>query len=869
MSDVRTANRGPLRRIAAAGALACLVFVPLTASGCDESLASSLPPGAGDAQYASWEGESTAADAAAGAAVTRPADRWGDEDGPTRDHPVAGEPGDDTIPEDTIPEDTIPEDTIPAAEPDDERPRRDERSDAPAGEPGERAACPADVVCVTGLPFIHEGDTSAAPPGKLNGYSCALDSNEGGPEVLYRVDVPVDGFLSAAVYDGEGVDVDVHILASPEASSCVARGHHDASADVAAGTWWIAVDSWSDEAGVAQAGAYRVEIGLLAPSQGPCGVALGTMPRVGDGGDHLAMPATGPVVMEAHLVTQVEPPPFPATATDELQEHFALSQAVSGLVMHRDQVWAPLEGGSFYGAGIGSPSLFPVLDEAWYVNMYWTTSARPDRGTRMLIRIPGTDRAVVVAAGYETGPGNLGNIGGTTEETHFFLGTGHKSELTLGIATDQSLPLGPRRCTDVEPVPRAPTSGLPRYPAGQIHSPINGALVERWAAIASAAPDAAEDVFMKVGASTTVSSNFMKCFAGSHVDADLLSPAGQAARASFLTGDAGGQDPFSRSTLAAKSGMSAVWATAGSPSPIAMELAAGAARFAVVAYGANDMQLGISYESAIHGFADHLLQLVDELLAAGVVPVLATVTPRLDAAYAYRWVPTYNAVIRGVAQGRGIPLLDMHHIASALPGYGLSGDGLHMNVHTEGGASRACRFGEEALEHGYNSRNLATMEALARVHSVMIAGASAPDPAAPGLSGDGTVESPVIVAELPFVDIRNTAEAPSAELDVYEGCDSLADESGPEVLYRLDLTEPTRLRMMVFDQGAVDVDLHLLDETASEAGCVARDHNLLQLTLPAGTWHIAADSYVSGGVVKAGEFVLVIHECEADDPTCD
>jgi hypothetical protein len=64
----------------------------------------------------------------------------------------------------------------------------------------------------------------------------------------------------------------------------------------------------------------------------------------------------------------------------------------------------------------------------------------------MLFRKPGTDLAVVVAAGYETGPGNLSNIAGTVEETHFFLKTGHKSTLTLGIAEDQGLPLGPRIC---------------------------------------------------------------------------------------------------------------------------------------------------------------------------------------------------------------------------------------------------------------------------------------------------------------------------------------------------------------------------------------------------------------------------------------
>jgi hypothetical protein len=64
----------------------------------------------------------------------------------------------------------------------------------------------------------------------------------------------------------------------------------------------------------------------------------------------------------------------------------------------------------------------------------------------MILREPGGKRAVVVAAGYETGPGNLTNVGGTPEETHFYMGTTHQSTMTLGIATDQGLPFGPREC---------------------------------------------------------------------------------------------------------------------------------------------------------------------------------------------------------------------------------------------------------------------------------------------------------------------------------------------------------------------------------------------------------------------------------------
>ncbi len=307
-------------------------------------------------------------------------------------------------------------------------------------------SCPVDQLCVDSFPYTNTNDTSLSTRSVFDRYDCAASTNESGNEVIYRVEVPASGFLSAAVYETSGVDVDVHILSSLDSQACVSRGNLHAKADVTAGTWFVVVDTFVS-GGVPQAGAYRLDIGFIRPSEGACGMQTGTMPRVNDLGNTLAMPATGKIVLEAHLVTQAEPPPYPTTFTEELVAHGALSQARTGFVMHRTQPWAPLEGGTFYGAGIGSPTIFPLVDEGWYVNMYWTSAARPARSTRMILRQPGSSRAVVVSAGFETGPGDLTWVGGTPEETHFYMSTTHGSVLTLGIATDQSLPLGPRVCS--------------------------------------------------------------------------------------------------------------------------------------------------------------------------------------------------------------------------------------------------------------------------------------------------------------------------------------------------------------------------------------------------------------------------------------
>jgi hypothetical protein len=311
---------------------------------------------------------------------------------------------------------------------------------------GGSTPCPDGVTCVTSFPFTDSRDTSSEGVTTLDGYSCSPNTDESGPEILYRVTVPVDGFLSAAIYEEGSADIDVHILSALDAATCLDRGNVHARADVSAGDVWIVADTFTS-GGQPQVGAFQIDIGFVVPSVGSCTMEVGEMARVGDGGNPLPMPATGPMVLEAHLVTQEEPAPYPSTATEELAEHYVLSQGTTEFIMHRSQVWAPLEGGSFYGCGIGSPDDFPVLHEAWYVNMYWTSQSRPPKGTRMILRDPNNpSRAVVVAAGYETGPGNLAHIGGTPEESHFYMGTGHLDELQLGIAVDQAIPFGPRVC---------------------------------------------------------------------------------------------------------------------------------------------------------------------------------------------------------------------------------------------------------------------------------------------------------------------------------------------------------------------------------------------------------------------------------------
>jgi hypothetical protein len=207
----------------------------------------------------------------------------------------------------------------------------------------------------------------------------------------------------------------------------------------------VLVDGEDDE----HAGPYRLDVGLLVPSRGPCAFRPARVARTHDHGAPLELPATGPVAREGHLVTRAEPAPYPESPLDQIDRHRARSQQASGLVMRRRGSWAePEGGGTFFGAGVVKPELLSLLEESWYVTLRWTPQARPPPGTRMIARLPGSTRAVVLAAGHETGPSDLSHLGGVSEETHHYLGTTHLAPLTLGFAADPALPLGPRECVD-------------------------------------------------------------------------------------------------------------------------------------------------------------------------------------------------------------------------------------------------------------------------------------------------------------------------------------------------------------------------------------------------------------------------------------
>ena len=378
-----------------------------------------------------------------------------------------------------------------------------------------------------------------------------------------------------------------------------------------------------------------------------------------------------------------------------------------------------------------------------------------------------------------------------------------------------------------------------QYPMGRTQSPLTPDLVEQLRAVHAKATGSAS-VFAKIGDSHTVSTSYLGCFAGTSVDLggrDL-----GATVAHFAAGDAAGTTPYQRVSLAAKVGWSAFAVLAGTPSPLEQELAAIGPAFATVMFGTNDIGF-----MRIDRYGQNLAAIADSLLAQGIIPVFSTIPPRDDSAAADAQVPRYNAVARGIAQTRGVPLVDLHRELLPLADHGLAGDGVHLQTASGG----ACRLTAAGLTEGNNVRNLVTLEALDRLRRTVLAGEAAPDAEAPRLAGTGAPGDPFVIGALPFADRRDTRTDGADAIAVY-GC-AAQDERGNELYYKLELTEPALVRAYVLDADA-DVDIHLLAATPTAEACVARGDTTVEHQLAPGTYYLVADTYAG----NAGDYTIVV-----------
>lgn len=127
------------------------------------------------------------------------------------------------------------------------------------------------------------------------------------------------------------------------------------------------------------------------------------------------------------------------------------------------------------------------------------------------------------------------------------------------------------------------------------------------------------------------------------------------------------------------------------------------------------------------------------------------------------------------------------------------------------------------------------------------------DPAPPTPPVDTCPADTVCVDSFPFVDANTTTGGPS-NIDSYD-CAASTDESGPERVYQLELTEPGFLAITLFGlPSGVDVDVHLL-HTTDPSTCIDRGHWDAASLLEPGTYTVVVDSWVGNdGTVYDGDY---------------
>ena len=197
------------------------------------------------------------------------------------------------------------------------------------------------------------------------------------------------------------------------------------------------------------------------------------------------------------------------------------------------------------------------------------------------------------------------------------------------------------------------------------------------------------DVFIKVGDSLTSNPAFLQGFGcgkwspGEHRD---LEPTVSYFSARRLPGNSdvcSTANSFARHSAAALHAHVLVWprqvGRADDPacrreSPLACELPVSARpAYAIILIGTNNIHLPFD---PLPGLTDDLGAIIDDALAAGVVPVLSTLPPQPPQESRLERV---NAAIFELAQSRHVPIINLWRAVEPLPNHGVGADEIHLS----------------------------------------------------------------------------------------------------------------------------------------------------------------------------------------------
>ncbi|MGE5186370.1 MAG: SGNH/GDSL hydrolase family protein, partial [Acidobacteriota bacterium] len=377
-----------------------------------------------------------------------------------------------------------------------------------------------------------------------------------------------------------------------------------------------------------------------------------------------------------------------------------------------------------------------------------------------------------------------------------------------------------------------PATGIVLYTFDRRHSPITSGVVQRLLAIAAQGRGAHDDVFAKVGDSITAMPEFATCFASGAYD--LAAHTALAPTLDYyLQGNAGGTSPYARTSQAAYGGWTAADLLAGSPAPVDAEVAAIAPRVALVLIGTNDNR----YARPLSAFGTDLWTVVDRLIGDGVVPALSTMPPIHSDPTTDARVAVFDLVVRAIAQGRQVPLVDLYRELVPLPNEGIGGDGIHPSVAPDG----PCDFQPADLQYGFDVRNLIELEQLDRVRAALAGTAS--DASAPSRVGSGRASDPVL-ASLPLADLADSRDGDPAF--AFAACPPAG--GARQIVYQLQLASPATIDAYAFTH-AGDAAIHVLAGAPAESACIAGGQGEVTASLPAGTSYLVAGG--TGEIVVA------------------
>ncbi len=129
------------------------------------------------------------------------------------------------------------------------------------------AGTPGDPIAVTSPLFVDENSTAASTSMVIDTYSCKSWAIEGGPEVVYVLNIDKRSTVSAEITDDrtQGIDNDIHLLSSLRindsamALDCIVRHDRSISRDLDPGTYYIVVDAYGG-GGNDRRGAYKLTV---------------------------------------------------------------------------------------------------------------------------------------------------------------------------------------------------------------------------------------------------------------------------------------------------------------------------------------------------------------------------------------------------------------------------------------------------------------------------------------------------------------------------------------------------------------------------------------------------------------------------------